>query len=648
MSDKTKWWFAPAKHGEIKGENTGDKEIFKKDTYVSLAREILQNSIDARESDEEPVEIEFKEFSIKKDDIPDLESYILQIKRCVSFWKTKDEIRTVYEGILNYLGEKEVIKCLRISDYNTSGLTGIESKDSTADNSYNALVKGTGVSKKKTDFAGGSKGVGKNVPFLLSKLMMVFYVTKTTDNYYGSVGVTKLASGYVDDNEEDTKRDYTQGTGYYAFSEFVSPINEYLKFEKGYNQRENRCGTDIYIIGFESIDSWMKDVINSTLESFMVSIFRNELHVTFNDLEINRETLEDFVNSDYIDPKYKKNIVAQYQILKNSNNNVKLYDIETDLGNVQMFILPYKKSEESDATRKCAMIRSPYMLIKYFDLAFNVSAMIIIGKDTLGKMLRSIENPQHKDWEPKRIKDSSERAEVISALNTLKDQMKQNVIDCLQLGDDSPIDPNGAGEFLSDEAFGEEKAKNNDNKDLDEKDNAEVGVVRTINYRERNANIKDDEGHGDEPDIGEIGEEEGDESSPSGHNNGGGGEPRPGDKPGKKDPGENEIIVRANLTGVKYNVISTNKKEGRLKIIFVAPESYEKCYLNLSLLDDANNSNKLEIQELLVDGKRLDYDDSIEPGAFSIEKNRKTILEVKVDKEDYFACEVKVKYESRQ
>lgn len=647
MSDKTKWWFAPAKHGEIKGENTGDKEIFKKDTYVSLAREILQNSIDARDSDEEPVEIEFKEFSIHKDDIPDLDSYVSQIKRCVSFWKTKDDIRTVYEGILKYLEDNDTIKCLRISDYNTSGLTGIESKDSTADNSYNALVKGTGVSKKKTDFAGGSKGVGKNVPFLLSKLMMVFYVTKTTDNYYGSVGVTKLASGYVDDNDADTKRDYTQGTGYYAYSEFISPITEYLNFEKGYNNRENRCGTDIYIIGFESIDSWMKDVINSTLESFMVSVYRDELHVSFNDLEISKETLENLVNSDYIDLKYKKNIVAQYQILKNPNNNVKLYDIETDLGNVQMFILPYKKSEESDATRKCAMIRCPYMLIKYFDLNFNVSAMIIIGKDTLGKMLRSIENPQHKDWEPKRIKDSSERAEVTNALAVLKEQMRQNVLDCLQLGDDSPIDPNGAGEFLSDESFGEEKAKKNENKDLDAKDNAEVGVVRTINFREHNANIKDDDGHGEEPNIGEIVDEEGDENSPSGHNETSGGEARSGDKPGEKEPGDNEIIVRAWLTGVKYNVISTNKKEGRLKIIFIAPESYEKCYLNLSLLDDANNSTKLEIQELLVGGKRLEYEDKIEPGAFSIEKNTKTVLEVKVDKDDYFACEVKVKYESR-
>ena len=647
MDELTKWWFAPAKHGEIKGENTGDKEIFKKDTYVSLAREILQNSIDARDSDEEPVKIEFKEFTMKKDDIPGLDNYVSQIKRCVSFWKTKEDICNVYKGILKYLNDNDTINCLRISDFNTSGLTGIESKDSTADNSYNALVKGTGVSKKKTDFAGGSKGVGKNVPFLLSKLMMVFYVTKTTDNYYGSIGVTKLAAGYVDDNETDTKRDYTQGTGYYAFSDFVSPIPEYLNFEKEYNDRENQCGTDIYIIGFESIDSWMKDVINSTLESFMVSLYRDELLVSFNGLEVCCNNLDDLVFSDYIDVKYKNNIVAQYQILKNENNNVKSYDIETDLGNAQMFILPYKKSEESSATRKCAMIRCPYMLIKYFDLNFNVSAIIIIGKDTLGKMLRSIENPQHKDWEPKRIKDLSERAEVTNALSMIKEQMRQNVLDCLKLGDDSPIDPNGAGEFLSDESFGDENAKRNDSKDLDAKDNAEVGIVRTINFRERNANLKDDDGHGEEPNIGSISEDDGDENSPTGHNEGTGGEARPGDNPGKKESGDNEIIIRANLTGVKYNVISTNKKEGRLKILFVAPESYEKCYLNLSLLDDANNPTKLEIQELLFDGEKITYDDKIEPGPFLIEKNKKAILEVKVDKDDYFACEVKVKYESR-
>ena len=647
MSNITKWWFAPAKHGEVKGENTGDKEIFKKDTYVSLAREVLQNSIDARDSDEEPVDIRFKEFTIHKNEIPGLDDYISQVKRCISFWKASEDVKVVYENILKYLNDNETIKCLRISDYNTSGLTGIDSTDSTADNAYNALVKGTGVSKKQTDFAGGSKGVGKNVPFLLSKLMMVFYVTKTKDNHFGSVGVTKLAAGYVDDNEADTSRDYTQGTGYYACSDKISPIEAYIGFEKGYDNRQYDKGTDIYIIGFESADSWMKDVINSTLESFMVSIYHNELRVAFNDIVIDSHTIQNIINSNYIDPKYKKSIIAQYQILRNENNVVKSYDIETELGNAQMYILPYKPSEEENATRKCAMIRCPYMLIKYFDLNYNVSAMIIIGQNTLGKKLRSIENPQHKDWEPKRIKDISLRNEVNAAITAIKDQMRKNTIDCLQLGEDSPIDPNGAGEYLSDLDDG--AGISSKSKDIDGNDNTEVSAIKTIAYREYDANIKDDDGNGIQPDIGDLEEDgDGDESVPNGQNQSDGGEPRLGLDPGIKQAGDNEILIRTNLSKVKYNVISLNKKEGKLKIVFLAPETHDKCYLNLSLLDDSNNSSKLEIKELTANGNKIEYTDLYEPGPFSIDKNKKTILEVKVDKDDYFGCEVKVKYENRQ
>lgn len=84
-----------------------------------------------------------------------------------------------------------------------------------------------------------------------------------------------------------------------------------------------------------------------------------------------------------------------------------------------------------------------------------------------------------------------------------------------------------------------------------------------------------------------------------------------------------------------------------MKIIFVSPESHEKCYLNLALLDDANNANKLEIVELVANNKNIEIKDEFEPGPFSILKNEKTVLELKVKKNDYFASEVKIKYENR-
>ena len=68
--DELKWRFPAANHGEKKGISSGDAEAFRKFPYQAFAREILQNSIDARYSDEEPTRVEFSSFEIKKEDIP--------------------------------------------------------------------------------------------------------------------------------------------------------------------------------------------------------------------------------------------------------------------------------------------------------------------------------------------------------------------------------------------------------------------------------------------------------------------------------------------------------------------------------------------------------------------------------------------------
>lgn len=43
-----KWRFPASGHGERKGISSGDIEAFKKHPFRAFAREILQNSIDAR------------------------------------------------------------------------------------------------------------------------------------------------------------------------------------------------------------------------------------------------------------------------------------------------------------------------------------------------------------------------------------------------------------------------------------------------------------------------------------------------------------------------------------------------------------------------------------------------------------------------
>ena len=421
MSDN-KWRFPASNHGERKGISSGDTEAFKKSPFQAFAREVLQNSIDARATNEEPTVVEFKEFSINTSDLPGMLQLKDAIRRCRDFWKYKQDYVNEYESMLNIL-DSATIRCLRISDYNTTGLIGVNSTKQ-ANNKFLALTKGTGVSEKNGAMAGGSKGVGKNAVFLMSTLRTVFYSTNANQDldenpgtFLGSIGVAELVSGYVDDIPGDNK-DYTQGTGYYSNDELNNPLNLTMVLDSSQQDRSKLSGTDIYVIGFTGADEWEKEVINSILDSFMSTIIRGELEVNFNGRRIAKDTVADIVYDDTLIFKNQKaNIVSQYRLLTDGDN-VSIYDIDTEYGSCKLFVLPYKKEEDALATHKCSMIRHPLMKIKDEPLgsSFRVSAMCIIEEGALGKALRDIENPQHIDWEPKRIKDKTARKKMKSIL----------------------------------------------------------------------------------------------------------------------------------------------------------------------------------------------------------------------------------------
>lgn len=647
--NELKWRFPAANHGEKKGISSGDAEAFRKSPYQAFAREILQNSIDARFSDEEPTRVDFSSFEIKKEDIPGFADLEAQVRRCCEYFDYKPDYVEIYKKILSAFREDK-IKCLRVSDYNTTGLVGVDSSDLEG-NKFNALTKGTGLSEKNSSVSGGSKGVGKNAAFLMSKIKTVFYSTHanqdtngTFSNHLGYMGVSNLISGWIDDQHKNPGDDYTQGTGYFSADDFNDAVPGVLDLDPSCHKRRGECGTDIYILGFEPEIDWKNEIITSILDSFMAAINRNQLSVAVDGQEINAETLGSLVyDNQIIIDKMKSGIISQYLLLTGANGRVKTYDIDVGYGVCELFILPLKKDQENLATHKCVMIRHPLMKIKEIPIGstFPVSAMCIIGEGTIGKMLRRIENPQHIDWEPNRIEDPSERKEYKNLLNDITKQIKEYVIECLKVDDEQEIDPNGAGDFLPETIEGESSSDGNGY----DKPQETVTVTKpkenvTV---ERNANIPQDDGSGLEPDIGE--KEDGDEdevSFPDGENEGDGGDVRPGSNSGNEAEGDNVIFKRKKLAGVRYRVISTDKKNGKLRIVFTAPIDNKGCYLSVSMLDDNNNSSPVEIVGLSKNGVSIKCSDSKEYGPFEIKSNEKIVLDVTTNTNDYFGSEVKV------
>ena len=76
-----------------------------------------------------------------------------------------------------------------------------------------------------------------------------------------------------------------------------------------------------------------------------------------------------------------------------------------NIGEATLYTLAYDDVNSNLATNSCVMIRYPYMKIKEINKISTIpcSVMCVIGDNKLNEILRNIENPQHTDWEFKRL-----------------------------------------------------------------------------------------------------------------------------------------------------------------------------------------------------------------------------------------------------
>ena len=636
------WRFPVAGGGTRKGISSGDEETFKKNPIAAFAREIIQNSIDARSDNSKPVKIVFDRFNIGKNMIPNVSEISDQMKRCVEFSQSSKSYIKSYEKKIELL-KKDTIQCLRVSDYNTTGLIGVLDED-IGNNKFLALTKSSGVSEKSSDIAGGSKGLGKSSAFLMSEINLIFYSTNAmlnvkgeTGSFKGYIGVCDLISG----KSKDDPNDYTQGTGYYSDSKKNLGVEGLVNFKQSTN-RENEYGTDIFIFGFIREDNILNEVISSILDSYLFAIFREELEIEFDNIKINKDTLRQLVYSNYINENVKKSIIAQYRILSETDK-VKVYPISTSYGECDLYILPYKDSEYEEATHKCSMIRYPLMKIKDINIGgqYNISAVCEISNNDLGINLRKFENPQHRDWEVDRIDiDSSVRKEIKGVIKDIERQIRTSILNCLKLGENEIIDPDGAGEFLPDD-------ENSTTVVTGSKDfsyTAEVSKPKESKYIENNATIENG-GDGVDIDVGNIDSSiDGDILFPEGENDTSGGEARPGLESGEKETGDNEIFVKNNLGVNKYAFIALNSSEGIYKVVFTPNDGSDKCFINLYLINDNNQMNEIEILEMDCNGEQVVSTNKKAFGPFKVIKNQKNILKIKTNQKGYFACNVRIYY----
>lgn len=373
------------------------------DRWSSFAREIIQNSLDAQDDDNKPVEVEFnlnKELSLKE--IPGGEKIKDILEKCMNA-ATNRQTKNSYRKGLEVLN-KNKIYCLKISDKNTKGvMTG-------RDAAWGAFVFDEGKSIKQRPGSAGSHGVGKKVPFIISTCNTVFYATKNKYLQNGEEKSDCLVQGkttLISWKDDDGKRKNSKG--WYGIinpdisdpKNVVQPINslEYNEINP-YFVRKEEYGTDVIIIGsniYDNEEEIKGYIISAVLENYFVAILANKLIVNVFGEKISRENFNSMVNKYYVEQaETKNNLLGCLRVYGDEPDSEKeIYDDKCNyLGKIKIY---FRLGNEYNK-KYYTIVRSHGMRITDYRVnkaSQPYTAVVLIEGKELNDLLASLENAAH-------------------------------------------------------------------------------------------------------------------------------------------------------------------------------------------------------------------------------------------------------------
>lgn len=426
---KISWRFPPLSGGSKQGYTNNDIEVFKGEELIdNLAREICQNSLDARDdSAEGPVKVVFELKSIPTEKYDVFSGYKKCLERCREFWSASgDDIDAKLENFLTEAEStlmKDNVIVLVASDFNTKGLWGSRNLNN-INTPWEALTGADGISVKSDDNSGGSFGIGKNAPFACSALSMVFYNTYDRNNDKAFVGVGRVATLLNDDRKP------TQRIGRYQKND--DEKEEWLPiYEEDDNQfrdlflRDER-GTDVIIVGFNETENWQDKIAKAVIKNFFVAICEKRLIVEINDRTqikcIDDTKVEEFIE-EYSKSDRHLEITRQLFSTFSAPDAKESIEILGEKDAVEIYV-----KAESSFARTIANFRSNGMLVGQGSKRMfqHYAAIMIVRGEKLGKLLRECEPPRHNRWDYKLIKgetNKSKRDKAKKAISILEEKL---------------------------------------------------------------------------------------------------------------------------------------------------------------------------------------------------------------------------------
>lgn len=622
------WYFQDNKGGQDEGfENQGINQ-FKMSPYGKLAREIIQNSYDAKiKGEDKKVKVEFKLVKMDKNKIPNLESIKESINASAEYFPESERLEK-FRQVANEKFESDTIDVLKISDYNTTGLVGIEKRINSA---WYGLIKSSGNSTK-SGVSGGSYGSGKHAAFVFSYFRTILYGTYVEDEGYAFQGKAILCSHKKDGVVKSN-------IGYWGniTEEECKPIRNQETMDEFY--RRNQTGTDLYIIGAKlEKEEWVENIIYSVIENFWKLIIEDKLEVSIVNDGKN-------INID------SKNIRALAQIGKEENAKID----EHDIFNAYKFIELNDSVEEvrygsicneNDVELKIAKLpqypekkilkmRDTEMKINIFSprkRPVNFIGILIAKGEELNKQLRESEPQTHDAWNVDNIEDEEDRRKVRDTIRKLDAWINEQIDSLSYVDDIEEFDAEGL-DFLNlddDDSNGiEEMQRPFDEIVSKEEDEQEILAVQ------KNTNLPNgiDKTSGEDPKIGGEGEGNQDRIRD-------GKEKKTGN--GNNTTGSGETYHEISM---KYVKTPYDSEKNIYRVIIRPIEDLENSEIHFLRCTDSGELEKINVKKAFLDGKELDVsgntvkninlrEDEDTKIEVEFETKRKCIMEVRVYVQD--------------
>lgn len=550
------------------------------DLYNNLAREICQNSLDAKLDKSKPVKVSFKLDTVNKNSFYIFKQLEETLSRCNDYYKDyqDEKIKLFIEEAMDLL-EKENIPIMTISDYNTLGLEGSRNNKS----AWEALTSSSGITSK-ADGSGGSYGIGKNAPFACSILRTVFYNTYSyNDKEKAFQGVASLMTHENENGEE------TQSCGFFQNVVDKKPLfNEDVCSIKNLVFR-NEFGTDIIILGFRDNEKYIEEMTYAVIKNFYVAICHNKLVVDVNGVEINRNNVLSLTEKLIQMEAYRENKDLQLlkhliEILLNKENQKNFTLLEEN--DMEMYV---GLSEEG--FRTISDVRATGMSIRFRvkKMMRAYDAIVLITGDETNKILKKIEPPKHDKWDAGILKNEVERKKAQLLITKIRTYTGKYIEEICKSEDTQEIDPDGIFQFLPDDISTIGNGSGKETRDLE-------SVISVSNVKVNKVNL------GEKNTKGAVGQ--GESQSGSIHNNTNGGNKRGTLQPSDGTYGT-DIVVVPNKEGTKKLIVSTykifrllpiNEESGIYKLMIENKKKDHEVEFNFSAFGEDGKTEPLIIE----------------------------------------------------